>query len=125
MLNDLFVLTKIRLNALAVATTAGGYYMGSSGSRVDPLIMLNTCLGAMLVASGAAALNQIYERDLDRLMERTRSRPVAQGRMGLTEARVIGYGLALVGLGYSLWREQRAPAAPPIPNPARFGSRNP
>ena len=34
-------------------------------------------------------------------------------------------GLALVGLGYSLWCEQRAPAAPPILNPARFGSRNP
>ena len=34
-------------------------------------------------------------------------------------------GFALVGLGYSLWREQRAPAAPPILNPARFGSRNP
>ena len=34
-------------------------------------------------------------------------------------------GLALVGLGYSLWREQRASAAPPILNPAPFGSRNP
>ncbi len=34
-------------------------------------------------------------------------------------------GLALVALGYSLWREQRAAAAPPILNSARFGSRNP
>jgi protoheme IX farnesyltransferase len=101
-LTDLLVLTKIRLNALAVATTAGGYYMGSAGGRIDPLVMLNTCLGAMLVASGAAALNQIYERDLDRLMERTRSRPVAQGRMGVVEAGVIGYGLAAVGL-VALW----------------------
>jgi hypothetical protein len=33
-------------------------------------------------------------------------------------------GLALVGLGYSLWREQRTPAAPPILDSARFGSRN-
>ena len=78
--NDLFVLTKVRLNALVVATTAGGYYMAAPAS-VEPSPLLVACLGTALVASGAAAINQVNERDLDRLMLRTQRRPVADGRM--------------------------------------------
>ena len=95
--NDLFVLTKVRLNALVVATTAGGYYMAAP-AIVEPLPLIVACLGTALVASGAAAINQVKERDLDRLMLRTQRRPVADGRMSSREGLGIAIGLSAVGL---------------------------
>jgi protoheme IX farnesyltransferase len=96
-LDDLVVLTKIRLNALVVATTAGGYYMAAPAS-IDLASLAITCLGTALVASGASAINQVDERDTDRLMNRTRTRPVADGRMSAGEGRVIALVLSAVGL---------------------------
>lgn len=105
-LDDLVLLTKVRLNALVVATTAGGYYMAATGP-IDPASLATTCLGTALVASAASAMNQVHERDLDRLMERTRIRPVAEGRMGPAEALAIAGVLGIAGL-VILWL-----AAPP------------
>jgi protoheme IX farnesyltransferase len=100
-IGDLLVLAKVRLNALVVLTTAGGYYMGAPGNvALGPLAL--TCLGTALVAGGASALNQVDERDIDRLMMRTRLRPVADGRMGAAEGRAIASALAAAGLAI-LW----------------------
>ena len=107
--DDLVLLTKIRLNALVVATTAGGYYMAAPAS-VDLASLLVTCLGTALVASGAAAFNQVDERDLDRLMVRTRLRPLADGRMGAGEGRAIAAIFAIAGL-LILWFGTNAVAA--------------
>lgn len=96
-LDDLVLLTKIRLNSLVVATTAGGYYMATP-VHVDLASLLVTCLGTALVASGAAAFNQVDERDLDRLMIRTRQRPIADGRMSPAEGRTIAGIFAVSGL---------------------------
>ena len=82
---DLLTLTKVRVNTLVVVTTAGGYWLGSAGDT-HPLLLLNVCVGTALVAGGAAALNQISERDVDGLMERTRRRPVAAARLPVGEA---------------------------------------
>jgi len=100
-LTDLFVLTKVRVNTLVVATTAGGYYMGAR-SGIDVMSLVVTCFGTALVASGAAAINQVDERDTDRLMARTRQRPLADGRMGVGEGRTIAGSLAIAGL-VGLW----------------------
>jgi protoheme IX farnesyltransferase len=108
-LNDLFVLTKVRLNTLVVATTAGGYYMGAPGD-VTPLALAVTCLGTALVAGGAAAINQVQERDLDRLMVRTRTRPMPDERLGVTEGSAIGVGLCVAGVA-TLWIGANALAA--------------
>jgi protoheme IX farnesyltransferase len=96
-LADLLVLVKIRLNALVVATTAGGYYMAARDG-IDLGSLAAVSIGTTLVASGAAAINQVDERDIDRLMERTRRRPVADGRMSVTEGRVIAALLSAFGL---------------------------
>ncbi len=98
---DLLVLTKVRLNALVVFTSAAGYYLAVWGP-LDALDGAIACLGTALVASGAAALNQVSERDLDRLMLRTNDRPVATGRMSSATARVIALALGAAGLG-ALW----------------------
>jgi protoheme IX farnesyltransferase len=107
--DDLVLLTKVRLNALVVATTAGGYYMAAPAS-VDLASLLVTCLGTALVASGASAFNQVDERDLDRLMVRTRLRPLADGRMGAGEGRAIAAIFAVAGL-LILWFGTNATAA--------------
>ena len=107
--DDLVLLTKIRLNALVGATTAGGYYMAAPKS-VDAASLLVTCLGTALVASGAAAFNQVDERDLDRLMVRTRLRPIADGRMSAGEGRAIAAIFAVAGL-IILWFGTNAIAA--------------
>jgi protoheme IX farnesyltransferase len=55
--------------------------------------------GTALVAGGAAALNQVYERDTDALMRRTRARPVPDGRVPPVDARMFGLVLSAAGLG--------------------------
>lgn len=100
-LDDLVLLTKLRLNTLVVATTAGGYYMAAP-KTFDPAVLLVTCLGTALVASGAAALNQVRERDIDSLMTRTKARPIASGRMSPGEGVGLGSVMAAAGLAV-LW----------------------
>ena len=99
---DLLALTKPRLNSLVVLTTGVGYYLGMGNAPPGPWLPvlvtgLHTVVGAALVAGGAAALNQISERDIDRTMERTRDRPMAAGRLSVTQARVFAWILAVTG----------------------------
>ena len=94
---DFLALTKPRLNALVIVTTAVGYYLGSSvGASFAHF--LHAVIGTACVAGGAAALNQVAERDVDGLMWRTRSRPLPDGRVQPGEALVFGILLAAVGL---------------------------
>lgn len=101
-LSDWITLAKVRVNTLVVATTAGGYYLGER-DPLDWTAMVITCAGTALVAGGAAALNQVAERDTDALMERTRSRPMAASRLSVTEGRVVGAVLSLAGLAVLWW----------------------
>ena len=94
---DFVAITKPRLNFLVVATAAAGYYLGA-GHDASWLAGLTAVGGTALVAGGASAMNQIYERDTDRLMERTRLRPMPDGRLGPLEAGVFAMALTLTGL---------------------------
>lgn len=96
---DFITLAKPRLNALVIATTLGGYYMGAGRSGSLGLL-LTTLAGTALVAGGAAAFNQLLEREPDGLMRRTRTRPLPDGRLQPGEAAVFGTVLSLAGL---LW----------------------
>ena len=107
--NDLFVLTKVRVNALVVATTAGGYYMAAP-PVIDWTTLGLTCLYTALVASAASAINQVDERDTDRLMDRTRLRPITDQRMIPAAGRGIAVGLAVIGLA-GLWLVSNVEAA--------------
>ena len=85
-LADYVALTKPRLNLLVVATSAAGYYLGATRA-LDLWPMAQAVAGTALVAGGAAVLNQVYERDTDALMRRTRARPLPDGRVPPTDAR--------------------------------------
>ncbi len=93
---DFLSLTKPRLNLLVVATTLAGYYLGVD--RFDVVRLAATAIGTALVAGGAAALNEILERDTDALMRRTRTRPLPAGRMGVLPAAWFASTLAASGL---------------------------
>ena len=94
---DYVALAKPRLNFLVVATSAAGYYLGAT-SPIDPAAMTMAVVGTALVAGGAAVLNQLYERDTDALMRRTRLRPLPAGRVAPADARLFGTVLSTSGL---------------------------
>jgi heme o synthase len=89
-------LVKARLTFLVLLTTLVGFYVGYRGA-VDYWLMLNTLLGTALVASGAAALNQLLERDFDARMRRTQDRPLPSGR--LQPWTVLWFGSLCSGAG--------------------------
>jgi protoheme IX farnesyltransferase len=95
-LSDYLELTKPRVTSLVVTTTAFGFYLGSRGS-IDLLLLLHCILGTSLVAAGTSALNQVLERESDAKMERTRRRPLPDGRLQPVQA--LGFATALASSG--------------------------
>ncbi len=92
-------LVKARLTLLVLLTTFVGFYLGESGG-VNYLLMFHALFGTALVASGAAALNQLLERDHDAKMHRTASRPLPSGRMQPTTVAIFGGVCSVAGLIY-------------------------
>jgi protoheme IX farnesyltransferase len=94
---DYAALAKPRLNLLVVASTLAGYVM-AGGEPGSVTALLCTVIGTGLVAGGAAAFNQVIERDTDGLMRRTRTRPLPDGRLGAPEAVRYAAVLSIAGL---------------------------
>ena len=96
---DLAELVKARLTLLVLLTTAAGFYLGAQ-SPINYAGLFHVVFGTAAAAAGAAALNQWWERKLDALMRRTRTRPVPAGRMRPAEALALGLVLSIFGVGY-------------------------
>lgn len=96
---DWVELTKPRVVMMVLVTTVVGYYLGSSGTP-DVLRLLHTLVGTALAAGGTLALNQWMERDVDARMERTRRRPLPEGRVLPVEAFVLGSVLVIAGIAW-------------------------
>ncbi|HTV63236.1 MAG TPA: heme o synthase [Verrucomicrobiae bacterium] len=92
-------LVKARLTTLVLLTTAVGFYAGWRGP-MDFLLLFNTLAGTALVAGGAAALNQLLEREHDAKMRRTQDRPLPSGRLQPTTVAVFGGVSSVAGLIY-------------------------
>jgi protoheme IX farnesyltransferase len=106
---DIMALTKARLSLLVIVTTFVGFCM-ASGAELDWLMLLQAVGGTALAAGSAAVLNQFIETNVDRLMERTRHRPLPAGRMRPVTALVIGVALGVTGVGW-LWLATNALSA--------------
>jgi protoheme IX farnesyltransferase len=87
---DYLTLTKPKVQSLLLFTTVTTMYVAGAPSL--GLVFL-TCLGGALSAGGAGAINHAIDRDIDRMMARTASRPVAAGR--ISPAAAIAFGAAL------------------------------
>lgn len=94
---DFVALTKPRVNLLVLVTTVIGFHLGNRGGTGLGLL-LHTVLGTFLVASGAAAFNQVLERDVDARMRRTMTRPLPDGRIGMFEAATFAGALSAIGI---------------------------
>jgi protoheme IX farnesyltransferase len=92
-------LVKARLTLLVVLTTAVGFYVGWRGA-MEFWLLLHTLLGTAFVACGAAALNQLWEREHDALMRRTAERPLPSGRLQPETVLVLGGVISAGGLVY-------------------------
>ncbi|MBI4638233.1 MAG: protoheme IX farnesyltransferase [Candidatus Rokubacteria bacterium] len=96
---DLVALTKPRVVLMVLVTTVVGYYVGLRGAP-DWGRILHLMLGTALAAGGTLALNQYRERDLDARMERTRARPLPDGRLQPLEALLFSTAITVVGVVY-------------------------
>jgi heme o synthase len=92
-------LVKARLTTLVLLTTVVGFYLGWRGA-MNFALMLHTLLGTALVAAGAAALNQLLEREYDAKMHRTQDRPLPSGRLQPATVAIFGGVCCVTGLVY-------------------------
>jgi len=98
-LADLAALTKPRVVLMIVVTTLVGYYVGLTGAA-DWARLLHLAVGTILAAGGTLALNQYWERAVDARMERTRARPLPDGRLTPLEALAFGAAITALGIAY-------------------------
>ena len=95
-IKDLALLFKFRLSFVVVLSSVLAYMIAVSHLTVGGMAML--WVGGFAVTAAANALNQILERDYDKLMVRTAGRPVAAGRMSVSSALIAAGILCLIGL---------------------------
>jgi heme o synthase len=96
---DFFELTKPRIVLMVLVTAFVGFYVGSE-KVPDYVRLLQMLFGTALAAAGTLALNQFVERDTDAMMERTRRRPLPDGRVQPREALWFGIFVTVAGLAY-------------------------
>ena len=99
---DYIALSKPRVSLMVLLTAAGGFYLGSLASGISPFHfgLVQTLFGIALVTAGSSVLNQALERNTDRQMPRTASRPMAQARIGLFHGLLLGFALVVGGSFY-------------------------
>ncbi|MBV8069337.1 MAG: protoheme IX farnesyltransferase [Acidobacteriaceae bacterium] len=131
-LRDWFVLLKPGVVSLVVMTGLIGLLIAPG--HLHPVLFFTTIVSIGVAAGAAGAINMCWERDLDRLMRRTRSRPIAAGRVGaaggmafgvtlaigsvvvmalatnLIAAAVLAVSIAFYVFVYTLWLKRRTPA---------------
>ena len=98
-ITDLLTLTKPRVVMMVLVTTLVGYYVGLPGAA-DWSRLLHLVVGTLLAAGGTLALNQYWEREVDARMERTRTRPLPDGRLQPLEALLFGGAITGAGIAY-------------------------
>lgn len=91
-----FELTKFRLSLLVSLSSVFGFLISSkSVDMIDIFILL---IGGYLVSSSSVINNQIIEKDLDKLMERTKKRPIPTDRVSINKSIIISVTSMIIGL---------------------------
>lgn len=96
-MDDLRMLVKLKLNITVVLSSVLAYFVVAKGD-INIVSLLILSLGGFLVTGAANAFNQILEKDYDKLMTRTADRPLAAGRMTISEGVLIAGTMALIGI---------------------------
>jgi protoheme IX farnesyltransferase len=95
-------LAKARLSLLVTFSSAFGYAL-AMGGRVDWMVLTTLILGGFFVSASAGTINQILERDVDKLMERTKKRPLPSGQITVSYAVNVALVYLLLGAGLLWW----------------------
>ncbi|WP_372521280.1 heme o synthase [Leeuwenhoekiella palythoae] len=93
---DFKEITKMRLAISVVFSSMAGYLLGAY--TIDWVTIVMLAVGGYLMVGASNAYNQILEKDLDALMDRTKNRPVPSGRMSVRTAFVIACVFTILGL---------------------------
>ena len=91
------MLIKFRLTLTVVFSSVMAFLIAAQ-TGVNPVAVLVLALGGFLVTGAANTLNQVMEKDFDRLMKRTMHRPLAAGRMQISEAVMAAGLMSLFGI---------------------------
>src|SRR5690606_19102149 len=95
-ISDFKEITKMRLALSVVFSSLAGYLLGVDTVDFKTLILLS--FGGYFMVGASNAYNQIIEKDLDALMDRTKNRPIPSGRMSVTTAFIIATVFTLLGI---------------------------
>lgn len=95
-LSDFSQLTKFRLSITVVISSIAGYFLAVETVNYPTLLLL--IVGGYAMVGASNAFNQVFEKDLDKLMLRTQSRPLPSERMQPNNAILIGVVLTLIGI---------------------------
>lgn len=90
-------LMKLRLSSLVIYSAVLGYMIAPG--EIDYLVLVWLSIGGAFVTGASNAFNQIIERDLDKIMERTQGRPLPSGRLTVNEALVFSIVVGIIGVG--------------------------
>ncbi len=93
---DFKQLTKVGLSVSVVFTSVAGYLLGAE--TVDYSIVLLLSIGGYLMVGASNAFNQVIEKDIDAVMQRTKNRPLPAGRMKSSTALIIATLFTIVGI---------------------------
>ena len=93
---DYLTLTKFRLAALVIISAVLGYLIGAEGAP-DAVSLIAVTLGGSFITASANGLNQVFERESDQLMDRTKDRPLAAGRMDASEGLAVSLVTGILG----------------------------
>lgn len=96
LISDFKEITKMRLALSVVFSSVAGYLLGAD--TVDFTTLLLLALGGYFMVGASNAYNQIIEKDLDALMDRTKSRPIPAGRMTVRTAFIIATIFTILGI---------------------------
>lgn len=94
---DFKLLVKLRLTLTVVFSSVMAYLIAVPGPASGLSIAI-LCLGGFFVTAAANILNQVLEKDFDRLMKRTANRPLATGRMKVADAVLMAGLMSMVGI---------------------------
>ena len=91
-----FELSKFRLSLLVSLSSVFGFLISSKSVDINEVFIL--LIAGYLVSSSSVINNQIFERDLDKLMERTKKRPIPTDRVSIKKSIIISFTSMIVGL---------------------------
>ena len=90
------MLFKFKLSVIVVLSAILGYLMGTDSAQLKELVLLIT--GGILLTGASNGFNQVWERNIDAVMDRTKNRPIPAGRMSVITAFIISSIGAIVGI---------------------------